>query len=183
YHRRYWRDGGGLTALAEDRRRAYLAITRARRRCTILHAANRRIYGQWTSSIPSRFIGELPQEHVNAETTMTGGASLWRANWQEQEDPFAHVSTARPDRSQSRGPGWQRALSTGYDTVPKRLAEPGRSAASFAAKPRTDIAIGARVFHEKFGYGEVVDQEGNKLEIQFEQSGRKRVIDSFVTPA
>jgi DNA helicase-2/ATP-dependent DNA helicase PcrA len=74
-------------------------------------------------------------------------------------------------------------LSSGYDPVPKRLAEPGRSAASFAAKPRTDVAIGARVFHEKFGYGEVVGQEGNKLEIEFEASGTKRVIDSFVKPA
>src|SRR5690554_3771192 len=176
-------DEGGLAALEEERRLAYVAITRARRRGTILHAANRRIYGQWSSSIPSRFIDELPDEHIVVETTMTGGASLWRANWQEQEDPFAHVSSARPDRSQTRGPGWQRALSTGYDTAPKRLAEPGRSAASFAATPRGDIAIGARVFHDKFGYGEVIGQEGNKLEIEFESSGRKRVIDSFVTPA
>ena len=73
--------------------------------------------------------------------------------------------------------------STGYDTAQKRLPEPSRSAASFAAKPRGDIAIGARVFHDKFGYGEVLGQEGNKLEIEFETSGRKRVIDSFVTPA
>ena len=80
----------------------------------------------------------------------------------------------------TRGPGWQRALTTGYDPTPKRLAEPGRSAASFAAKPRSDIAIGARVFHDKFGYGQVTDQEGNKLEIVFEQSGTKRVLDSFV---
>ncbi|MBT2133432.1 UvrD-helicase domain-containing protein [Croceibacterium sp. LX-88] len=176
-------DEGGLASLEEERRLAYVAITRARRRCTILHAANRRIYGQWTSSIPSRFIAELPADHIVQETTLTGGASLWRANWSEQDDPFAHVSEARPDRSQARGPGWQRALSTGYDRLPKRLPEPGRSAASFAAKPRTDIAIGARVFHDKFGYGEVVDQEGNKLEIEFEASGRKRVIDSFVKPA
>jgi DNA helicase-2/ATP-dependent DNA helicase PcrA len=173
-------DEGGLASLEEERRLAYVAITRARRKCTILHAANRRIYGQWTSSIPSRFIAELPAEHIAEETTLTGGASLWRANWSEQEDPFAHVSTSRPDRSRARGPGWQRALSSGYDPVPKRLAEPGRSAASFAAKPRTDIAIGERVFHDKFGYGEVIGQEGNKLEIEFETSGRKRVIDSFV---
>jgi DNA helicase-2/ATP-dependent DNA helicase PcrA len=175
-------DEGGLAALEEERRLAYVAITRARRRCTILHAANRRIYGQWSSSIPSRFIAELPAEHIEEEATLTGGASLWRANWSETEYPFAHVSRDRPDRSRARGPGWQRALSSGYDPVPKRLAEPGRSAASFAAKPRTDIAIGARVFHEKFGYGDVVDQEGNKLEIEFETSGRKRVIDSFVKP-
>jgi DNA helicase-2/ATP-dependent DNA helicase PcrA len=176
-------DEGGIASLEEERRLAYVAITRARRRCTILHAANRRIYGQWSSSIPSRFIDELPQDEIDRETTMTGGASLWRANWSEQDDPFAHVSTERPDRSQARGPGWQRALSTGYDKLPKRIAEPGRSAASFAAKPRTDLSIGARVFHDKFGYGEVIGQEGNKLEIEFEITGRKRVIDSFVTPA
>ena len=173
-------DEGGLASLEEERRLAYVAITRAKRRCTIFHAANRRIYGQWTSSIPSRFIGELPDEHVESETTMSGGASLWRANWTETEDPFAHVSTARPDRSTARGPGWQRALSSGYDTTPKRIPENGRSAASFAAKPRTDIALGAQVFHEKFGYGCVMAQEGNKLEIEFEKAGTKRVLDSFV---
>ena len=176
-------DEGGLASLEEERRLAYVAITRARRKCTIFHAANRRIYGQWTSSIPSRFIAELPAEHVEEETTLTGGASLWRANWTEHEDPFANVARQQPSRTVTRGPGWQRALSTGYDPAPKRLAEPGRSAASFAAKPRTDIVIGARVFHDKFGYGEVVGQEGNKLEIEFESSGRKRVIDSFVKPA
>lgn len=171
---------GGLASLEEERRLAYVAITRAKRRCSIFHAANRRIYGQWTSSIPSRFIEELPGEHIESETTMSGGASLWRANWTENEDPFAHLSKARPDRSTARGPGWQRALSTGYDSTPKRLTEPGKSAASFAAKPRTDIAIGARVFHDKFGYGVVTDQEGNKLGIEFEKAGAKRVLDSFV---
>ena len=176
-------DEGGLASLEEERRLAYVAITRAKRRCTILHAANRRIFGQWTSSIPSRFIEELPDEHVESETTLTGGASLWRANWSESEDPFAHVSTARPDKSSARGPGWQRALATGYDTKQARVRENSRSAASFAAKPRTDIAIGARVFHDKFGYGTVTDQEGNKLEIAFEKAGTKRVIDSFVTAA
>ena len=176
-------DEGGLASLEEERRLAYVAITRAKRRCSIFHAANRRIYGQWTSSIPSRFIEELPEEHVKSETTMTGGASLWRANWSETDDPFAHVSSNRPDRSGARGPGWQRALSTKYDTTPKRIAEPGRSAASFAARPRSDIADGARVFHDKFGYGTVTGQEGNKLTIEFEKAGEKRVLDSFVTLA
>lgn len=175
-------DEGGLASLEEERRLGYVAITRARRRCTILHAANRRIYGQWTSSIPSRFISELPADHIEQETTMTGGASLWRANWSETEDPFAHVARDRPDRAQARGPGWQRALATGYETHPARVPENHRSAASFAAKARTDIAIGQRVFHDKFGYGTVTDQEGNKLEIAFEHAGTKRVIDSFVKP-
>jgi len=176
-------DEGGLASLEEERRLAYVAITRARRRCTILHAANRRIYGQWTSSIPSRFIAELPAEHVEQETSMSGGASLWRAQWSEHADPFAHVAQAQPSRTTTRGPGWQRAASRDYDPAPRRVTESTRSAASFAAKPRTDLRIGARVFHDKFGYGTVEGQEGNKLEIEFEQAGRKRVIDSFVKPA
>jgi DNA helicase-2/ATP-dependent DNA helicase PcrA len=174
-------DEGGLASLEEERRLAYVAITRARRRCTILHAANRRIYGQWTSSIPSRFVNELPAAHVDSETTLSGGASLWRAQWSERDDPFAHVARAQPSRTMTRGPGWQRAASSqSFDPAPRRLAEPTRSAASFAAKPRRDIALGARVFHEKFGYGTVTAQEGNKLEIDFETAGPKRVIDSFV---
>jgi DNA helicase-2/ATP-dependent DNA helicase PcrA len=181
-------DEGGLASLEEERRLAYVAITRARRRCTILHAANRRIYGQWTSSIPSRFIAELPEAHVELETTLSGGASPWRAQWSEQGDPFAHIARDRAERSGSRGPGWQRATAheyaaREYAATPRRTAEPARSAASFAAKPRRDITLGARVFHEKFGYGTVAAQDGNKLEIDFETAGRKRVIDSFVTPA
>jgi DNA helicase-2/ATP-dependent DNA helicase PcrA len=174
-------DEGGLASLEEERRLAYVAITRARRHCTILHAANRRIYGQWVSSIPSRFIEDLPAEHIEQETTLTGGASLWRANWSEQEDPFAHVARDYPDKAQQRGPGWQRALSSGYDTKPARVRENTRSAASFAAPARSDIAIGAMVRHTKFGTGCVIDQEGNKLTILFEDVGEKRVLDSFVT--
>ena len=168
-------DEGGLASLEEERRLAYVAITRARRRCTILHAANRRIYGQWTSSIPSRFIGELPDAHIEQESTLSGGASLWRAQWSEHGDPFAHVA-----RGNTRGPGWQRAAAQTFDPTPRRLPEATRSAASFAAKPRSDVAIGSRVFHDKFGYGKVTAQEGNKLEIDFETAGPKRVIDSFV---
>ncbi|MAF29285.1 MAG: DNA helicase II [Croceicoccus sp.] len=176
-------DEGGLKSLEEERRLAYVAITRARKRCTILHAANRRIYGQWSSAIPSRFIDELPDDMIEMETTMTGGASLWRASFSERDDPFAHVAAAQPSRAMTRGPGFQRASQGQFDAAPKRIPEPRRSAASFAAKPRTDIAIGQRVFHDKFGYGKVVAQEGNKLEIEFEQAGTKRLLDSFVKPA
>jgi DNA helicase-2/ATP-dependent DNA helicase PcrA len=177
-------DEGGLSALEEERRLAYVAITRARRRCTILHAANRRIYGQWTSSIPSRFIADIPGEHLASETTLTGGASLWQAQWSERDDPFAHVARAQPSRTVTRGPGWQRAAQPGaYDPAPRRIAEPSRSAASFAAKPRMDLKLGDRVFHEKFGTGTITAQEGNKLEIDFDEAGAKRVIDSFVRPA
>ncbi|MDT0575232.1 UvrD-helicase domain-containing protein [Croceicoccus sp. F390] len=176
-------DEGGLRSLEEERRLAYVAITRARSSCTILHAANRRIYGQWTSAIPSRFVGELPDAMIDAETSMTGGESLWRANWSEQSDPFAHLAKVQPSRVTTRGPGWQRGTAAQFDAAPKRIVEAGRSAASFAAKPRKDIGVGQRVFHEKFGYGTVLGQEGNKLEIAFEAGSTKRVIDSFIRPA
>jgi DNA helicase II / ATP-dependent DNA helicase PcrA len=175
-------DEGGLASVEEERRLAYVAITRAREKCTITHAANRRIYGQWTSSIPSRFIDELPAEHIENEQTMTGGASLWRANWSERADPFAHLAAANQGRSNARGPGWQRAATSGgFNAVPSRVQESNKPAVGLGAQGRSDLAIGMRVFHEKFGYGLIEDIEGNKLEIEFEQAGRKRVMDSFVS--
>ena len=183
-------DEGGTRSLEEERRLAYVAITRARRRATILHAANRRIYGQWTSSIPSRFVGELPPHHIDSETSMSGGESLWRANWSERADPFADVA-----RGTGRGPGWQRAAgalgskpggewtSRTFTREPVRVVESRASAVSLGNKGRGDLVTGQRVFHQKFGYGAIAEIEGNKLEIDFEQAGRKRVMDSFVTPA
>ncbi|MEA3044218.1 MAG: ATP-dependent helicase UvrD/PcrA [Sphingomonadales bacterium] len=172
-------DEGGNASLEEERRLAYVAITRARKRCIILHAANRRIYGQWTSSIPSRFVTELPEANIDSESTMTGGASLWRANWSERADPFADVA-----RGTGRGPGWQRAVSGGqFERTPARVLEVKASAVSLGNPGRSDISLGQRVFHSKFGYGEVAQIEGNKLEIDFEHAGRKRVLDSFVSLA
>ncbi|HEY0310871.1 MAG TPA: UvrD-helicase domain-containing protein [Allosphingosinicella sp.] len=169
-------DEGGNASLEEERRLAYVAITRARRKCFIFHAANRRIYGQWTSSIPSRFVTELPEAHIQSEQTMSGGESLWRANWTERADPFADVS-----RGTTRGPGWRRAVTGGFERTPSRVMEVKASAVSLGNPGRTDIALGQRVFHSKFGYGIVAEIEGNKLEIDFEHAGRKRVLDSFVS--
>jgi DNA helicase-2/ATP-dependent DNA helicase PcrA len=178
-------DEGGLASLEEERRLAYVAITRARRRAIIIHAANRRIYGQWTSSIPSRFVGELPDAHIDSETSMSGGESLWRANWSERADPFADVA-----RGTGRGPGWQRAAgvnpgggftSRTFTREPSRVLEARASAVTIGNKGRDGLSVGMRVFHQKFGYGEIAEIEGNKLEIDFEAAGRKRVMDSFVT--
>ena len=228
-------DEGGNASLEEERRLAYVAITRARRQATILHAANRRIYGQWTSSIPSRFVAELPPEHIEQETTMTGGESLWRAQWSEREDPFAHLASGASHRATTRGPGYARAaglsplqpageggarrenggMVRGLDDFGAATAfreslhnrssraEPrGRgapasppgpawgarppievraSAVSLGNKGRADLTLGQRVFHGKFGYGLIAGIEGNKLEIDFEHAGRKRVLDSFVS--
>jgi DNA helicase-2/ATP-dependent DNA helicase PcrA len=171
-------DEGGTRSLEEERRLAYVAITRARRKAVILHAANRRIYGQWTSSLPSRFVGELPPEHIESESSMNGGESLWRANWSEHADPFANVA-----RGTGRGPGWQRAA-TVQNAVPTRSArvvESRSPSVGLGQKGRDDLSVGDRVFHQKFGYGAIAVIEGNKLEIDFEQAGRKRVMDSFVT--
>ena len=184
-------DEGGTASLEEERRLAYVAITRARRRAIVIHAANRRIYGQWTSSIPSRFVGEFPDAHIESETTMSGGASLWQANWSERADPFADVG-----RGTGRGPGWQRAAgnlgnakvvdggswtSRTFTREPTRIPENRASAVSLGNRGRDDLSVGMRVFHQKFGYGDIAEIEGNKLEIDFEQAGRKRVMDSFVT--
>ena len=174
-------DEGGLASLEEERRLAYVAITRARRNATILHAANRRIYGQWTSSIPSRFVGALPREHIAEETTMTGGESLWRAQWSERADPFAHLGPAQSMRAATRGPGWQRASAGRFNAEPQRIVEAKASAVSLGNKGRDDLSLGQRVFHGKFGYGTIAAIEGNKLEIDFEHAGRKRVLDSFVS--
>jgi DNA helicase-2/ATP-dependent DNA helicase PcrA len=175
-------DEGGLASLEEERRLAYVAITRARRRATIIHAANRRIYGQWTSSIPSRFLGELPKGHIEEETTMTGGESLWRAQWSERADPFAHLGPAQNTRASTRGPGWQRASRDGrFNAEPQRVIEARASAVSLGNQGRTDLSLGQRVFHSKFGYGTIAAIEGNKLEIDFEHAGRKKVLDSFVS--
>jgi DNA helicase-2/ATP-dependent DNA helicase PcrA len=175
-------DEGGLASLEEERRLAYVAITRAKRRSTVLHAANRRIYGQWSSSLPSRFVAELPDAHVETETTMSGGESLWRAQWSERADPFAHLGPAQSMRASTRGPGFQRAASSGrFNPEPQRVIEAKASAVSLGNKGRDDLSLGQRVFHQKFGHGTIAVIEGNKLEIDFEHAGRKKVLDSFVS--
>ena len=166
-------DEGGASSLEEERRLAYVGITRARRRATILHTANRRVYGQWTSAIPSRFIGEVPEANSETATTLSGGASLWRAALSER-DPFADI-----DRSHGRGPGWERAKQAQGRGGPK-LIEARATTVTVGGAARTDLTVGARVFHIKFGGGTVKGQTGNKLEIDFDHAGVKMVLDSFV---
>ena len=122
-------DEGGLASLEEERRLAYVAITRARRgrrSCMRRTAAS---MASGPARIPSRFIAELPKPHIEEETTMTGGESLWRAQWSERADPFAHLGPAQNMRSATRGPGWQRASRAGASI-------PSRSASSKRAPPR-----------------------------------------------
>ncbi len=143
-------DEGGLKSLEEERRLAYVGITRARKRAIISHAANRRIYANWQSSIPSRFIDELP-EHV---VTRTGSAATQQAA--RMAAPVSFPVLARRPRITGE---WE------------QTARPERS---------EKIPVGARVFHQKFGYGKVIDAHDDRLDILFETSGEKRVLDRFV---
>lgn len=188
-------DEGGLASLEEERRLAYVAITRARQKCTITHAANRRIYGQWTSSIPSRFIEELPKDSIEMENSMAGGQSMWRNSWSEREQPFTQIidnisSVKEHIDNRGRGPGWERAAKSrqwgsaapDYGSSAQRPSPRVRttSAFSMAEKGRDDVRSGMRIHHKKFGYGMIMRIDGNKLEIEFEEFGLKHVMDSFI---
>ena len=156
-------DENGARGLEEERRLAYVGLTRARVRATVLFAANRRIYNQWQSSIPSRFVDELPDEHVErvAAPGLYGGLS---------EDQGA-LGLGAHDRGFG---GWPQRR--------RRVIE-GESAVEPVAHPEGAFAVGARVFHQKFGYGRVRAVDGNKLAVAFDKAGDKKVIDSFVRPA
>ena len=160
-------DEGGAKALEEERRLAYVGITRARRMLTICYAANRRVYNQWATSLPARFIEELPAGHTEF--------------LQRQSVPEPQMSGWFDDlRAGGRGPGFARMRAAGKAPLIEGQA---RVLTSETPKSTHKIAVGQRIFHEKFGYGRVLAAEGNKLEIAFDKAGTKKVIDSFVAPA
>ncbi|MEP3427202.1 MAG: UvrD-helicase domain-containing protein [Roseibium sp.] len=185
-------DESGRAGLEEERRLAYVGITRAKKRANLYFASNRRIHGQWQSSIPSRFLDELPAEHVEiAETSSNyggyGGGGYGASRFDSQET-F--------DRGSYSTPGWQRAQrakksSDGFSESrgdyrsarTKRqgpLTIEGELVAKSVSDSPSEYSLGERVFHIKFGYGRIKSIEGNKLTIDFEKAGQKKVIDSFV---
>ena len=153
-------DENGTAGLEEERRLAYVGLTRAKRSALVSFAANRRIHGQWQSAIPSRFVDELPPEHVLVESEpglyQGGGAA-----------PRESVS------SFGRRGGWG-----------GRRSDPLiQTHATFIEAEPIGFAVGARVFHQKFGYGRVTSIDRNKLAIAFDKAGEKKVLDSFVVAA
>ncbi len=158
-------DDEGLKGLEEERRLAYVGLTRARRKAHVTYAANRRIYNQWQSALPSRFIDELPEEHVDAmaESGLYGAQA--RPVLRETPQTFSFQRTGSTPRRRDGvildGEAWE------IDT----------------AEGDSRFEEGARVFHQKFGYGRVESRDGNKLEVVFDKAGAKKVIDSFVEPA
>jgi DNA helicase-2/ATP-dependent DNA helicase PcrA len=175
-------DEKGEKGLEEERRLAYVGITRAREEARISFAANRQVYGRWTSQLPSRFVDELPPANVEAssETGYYGGG------------PGMQQHGSRWDESPSFGagyssPGWKRAQASGYrGSHPGRQAViegEGRLVAVSESSAASAYRRGDRVFHVKFGYGKVSSVEGNKLTVAFDKAGEKKVIDSFVEKA
>ncbi|MDP6108880.1 MAG: 3'-5' exonuclease, partial [Rhodospirillales bacterium] len=159
-------DEEGLKGLEEERRLAYVGVTRARKEASILYAANRRIYNQWQNFLPSRFIEELPDEHVEhaSDQGLYGGIGA-QSSLRETIRSFEYESP------KSRGHAMDGTVIEGEVWLAPSKKDSGK------------LAVGNRIFHQKFGYGKVVSADGNKLEVAFEKAGTKKIIDSFVEPA
>lgn len=188
-------DENGRAGLEEERRLAHVGLTRARKRLKLLFASNRRIHGLWQSSLPSRFVDELPEEHVE----VVQAPSVYSQGG---------YASSRFDRMESFGssyqtPGWQRAQenkakfgsggSSGFSESGRGFGQGGGGRnrgpllieGELTAKSTGASAFdtGARVFHVKFGPGSVASVDGNKLTVDFDKAGRKMVLDSFVQKA
>jgi DNA helicase-2/ATP-dependent DNA helicase PcrA len=191
-------DESGTMGLEEERRLAYVGITRARKNVHILYASSRQIFGQWQTQLPSRFIDELPNKHVNhiMSSGIAGAASRsksYYSGWKDDDVYQAPASSAdpwdKPIKSGYDTPGWGRAKEKGIDLSNRRTRVRNIEAEKTRAKKRakaahvSNFAIGERVFHDKFGYGLIEDIDGSKLEVTFEDAGPKKIMDSFVTRA
>ncbi len=182
-------DEHGRAGLEEERRLAYVGITRARKRAYVRFASNRRMHGLWQTSIPSRFLDELPESHVDVveETSSYGGYGMnsYGASRFDTRDPFQNTyATPGWQRAQKNRGGFEDASMGGYGNFsgPKskqRFIE-GELVAKSVVGGTSTYEKGERVFHQKFGYGEIAGIDGNKLTIDFDKAGRKRVLDSFV---
>ncbi|XOY55477.1 MAG: ATP-dependent helicase [Rhodobacterales bacterium] len=181
-------DESGLKGLEEERRLAYVGITRAEELCTISFAANRRVYGQWQSQMPSRFIDELPVDHV-AVLTPPGlyGGGYGAAGMAASASP-AIMGAAGSDLHQKahdadvyNSPGWRR-LQTRSQQRGMAMPSEARSM-TIDATAISAFSVDDRVFHQKFGYGNVLAIEGDKLEIAFDKAGTKHVVARFIVSA
>jgi DNA helicase II / ATP-dependent DNA helicase PcrA len=201
-------DEQGRAGLEEERRLAHVGLTRARRRAKIYFATNRRIHGTWSTTMPSRFLDELPAPNV--EITESKGGSGWGGSSGYGPSRFDNVESFG---SSYATPGWQRAQANrargqngrggggqaggGFNESQSPFSGSRRDARGFSRNKRgpmviegelvakstgttSEFSLDDRVFHQKFGYGNVVKIDGNKLTIAFEKAGEKKVVDSFV---
>ncbi len=163
-------DESGIKGLEEERRLAYVGITRAEEVCTISFAANRRVFGQWQNSMPSRFIDELPEDHVEVLTPpgLYGGGQV-----------TASIESRAAEANVYNSPGWKRmqARQGQYGTSQPRESRNTVIDATAVAS----FTLGERVFHQKFGYGAVIGIEGDKVEVDFDKAGVKKVVSRFLS--
>jgi DNA helicase-2/ATP-dependent DNA helicase PcrA len=180
-------DESGLKGLEEERRLAYVGITRAEELCTISFTSSRLVYGQWQSQMPSRFIDELPEENVEVLTPPgLYGGGFGAAGMSAQANPASegmasslHEKMAKADVYNS--PGWRRLQSRSQQ---RSMTQPKESRNSVIdMKATSSLTTGERVFHQKFGYGEVMEIEGDKLLIEFDKAGEKKVVSKFIVSA
>ncbi len=166
-------DEGGAAALEEERRLAYVGITRARESCRISFAANRQMYGRWQTSLPSRFIDELPEGEVEvvSQPGLYGNAA---SSFPSHSRFDAH---AVDEDAYYDNPGWKRARAAAGRASSSPMIEGRAQPVSVSAPGASKFGVGARVFHQKFGYGRVVLAEGQKLTVDFDHSGAKKVVE------
>ncbi len=174
-------DESGLKGVEEERRLAYVGITRAEKICTISFVANRRIYNKWQNALPSRFIDELPADHVDVLTP----PGLYGGNFGSAA-PKKFEGMMRGSDLEGRAAKADVYNSPGWKRMQSRTKRP--HAIPSVARDVVDAEVvswglGDRVFHQKFGYGAVVEVDGDKLSIAFEKAGEKKVIASYVTGA
>ncbi|SDX50758.1 ATP-dependent helicase [Roseicitreum antarcticum] len=178
-------DESGLKGVEEERRLAYVGITRAEALCTISFAANRRVYGQWQSQMPSRFIDELPANHVDVLTPpglygggfgAAGGADFGGTTG----GGGSTIETRAASADVYNSPGWKRL----QDRSARPVTQP-REARNMVIDSTAlpAFAPGDRVFHQKFGYGRVETVEGDKVFVDFEKSGARHIVARYVVPA
>jgi len=198
-------DDEGRAGLEEERRLAHVGLTRARKRAKIYFVSHRRVRGSWTATVPSRFIDELPEPHVAVAESkgafggFAGYGNVGGSRFDQMETFGSTYSTPGWQRAKGRGGGFGAggngsggASAGGFgDTRAGAAGARGRGARTgpltiegeLVAKSTGTVsayAIGDRVFHQKFGNGNVVQVEGNKLTIAFDRAGEKKVVDSFV---
>ncbi len=169
-------DDKGNEGLEEERRLGYVGITRAMESCRISFAANRMIYGRWQSAMPSRFIDELPEEHV----VVLSEPGLYGAKASDLAAYSDFTGMKMEEETYYDNPGWRRARQAKQHSGKPPLLEGKAELVATSAPGASKFTIGERVFHQKFGYGKVARIEGNKLEVDFEKAGSKKVIDSFL---
>lgn len=171
-------DESGKFGLEEERRLAYVGITRAEELCTISFVANRRIFGQWQSALPSRFIDELPEEHIEILTPpgLYGGSFGAAA---PNVSSFSEINDKENDTYNS--PGWRRMKER--SRFKETFVDNTKDLGILESEAVNISDLNGRIFHQKFGYGKITSKDGDKLTILFEKAGEKKVLAKYIINA